>query len=67
MIQSTQERARARDAVRMKGRCFPRMIAHHPYVTLTIVLIFSSMCVIVSLTTQKFPDFSDPQMVLETR
>lgn len=42
---------------------FPRVIAHYPYIILTAVSLFSSICIIIPLTTRKLPDFSDPQMV----
>lgn len=42
---------------------FSRIIAHHPYTILMIILIFSSTCLIVPLAIKKFPDFSDPQLV----
>ncbi|XP_011634830.1 protein dispatched [Pogonomyrmex barbatus] len=51
----------------MEGAWFPRIIAHHPYVILLIVFIFSSTCVIIPLTTKKFPEFLDPQMGFEAR
>jgi len=47
----------------MEAFWFPRIIAHHPYIILLVILTFSSICLIVPLTTEKFPDFSDPQMV----
>lgn len=47
----------------MEAAWFPRIIAHHPYIILLVVFIFSSICLILPLTTKKFPDFSDPQMV----
>lgn len=47
----------------MEAFCFPRIVAHHPYIVLLIVFTFSSICLIIPLTTEKFPDFSDPQMV----
>lgn len=49
----------------MEASWFPRIIAHHPYIILLIVFIFSSICLIIPLTTKKFPDFSDPQNVRE--
>lgn len=50
----------------MEASWFPRIIAHHPYIILLVVFIFSSICLIIPLTTKKFPDFSDPQNVRET-
>ncbi|XP_072754986.1 protein dispatched isoform X2 [Anoplolepis gracilipes] len=46
---------------------YPRLIAHHPYIILILVFAFSSMCLIIPLTTEKLPDFSDPQMGFEGR
>lgn len=46
---------------------FSRVIAHHPYTILMIILIFSSTCLIVPLAIKKFPDFSDPQLGFEAR
>lgn len=42
---------------------FARVVAHHPHIILMTVFVFSSICLIIPLTTQKLPDFSDPQMV----
>jgi len=47
----------------METSWFPRLVAHHPYIILMVVFAFSSICLIIPLTTRKFPDFSDPQMV----
>ncbi|KAK0169992.1 hypothetical protein PV328_010611 [Microctonus aethiopoides] len=46
---------------------FSRVVAHHPYAILAAVFVFSSTCLIVPLATNKFPDFSDPQMGFEAR
>ncbi|XP_066585770.1 protein dispatched [Prorops nasuta] len=46
---------------------FSRVVAHHPYTILIAVFVFSSTCLIVPLTTKKFPDFSDPQLGFEAR
>ncbi|XP_015609573.1 protein dispatched homolog 1 isoform X2 [Cephus cinctus] len=46
---------------------FSRVVAHHPYAILAAVFVFSSTCLIVPLTTKKFPDFSDPQLGFEAR
>ncbi|XP_076675738.1 protein dispatched isoform X2 [Andrena cerasifolii] len=46
---------------------FSRVIAHHPYTILMVILIFSSTCLIVPLAVKKFPDFSDPQLGFEAR
>ncbi|XP_019696069.1 protein dispatched isoform X2 [Harpegnathos saltator] len=51
----------------MEAWWFPRMVAHHPYITLITVFVFSSICVIAPLSTKRFPDFSDPQMGFEAR
>lgn len=42
---------------------FPRLVAHHPYIILMVVFAFSSICLIIPLTTERLPDFTDPQMV----
>jgi len=47
----------------MKASWYPRIIAHHPYIILLVIFIFSLVCLIIPLTTEKFPDFTDPQMV----
>lgn len=47
----------------MKTSWLPRTIAHHPYIVILVTLIFSLICLIIPLITEKFPDFSDPQMV----
>ncbi|XP_054006493.1 protein dispatched isoform X1 [Hylaeus anthracinus] len=46
---------------------FSRVIAHHPYTILMVILIFSSTCLIVPLAVKKFPDFSDPQLGFQAR
>ncbi|XP_046428541.1 protein dispatched [Neodiprion fabricii] len=46
---------------------FSRVVAYHPYAILAAVFVFSSTCLIVPLTTKKFPDFSDPQLGFEAR
>ncbi|XP_011313149.1 protein dispatched [Fopius arisanus] len=46
---------------------FSRVVAHHPYSILIAVFVFSSTCLIVPLATNKFPDFSDPQLGFEAR
>ncbi|XP_012280511.1 protein dispatched [Orussus abietinus] len=46
---------------------FSRVVAHHPYAILVAVFVFSTTCLIVPLTTKKFPDFSDPQLGFEAR
>ncbi|XP_029662048.1 protein dispatched-like [Formica exsecta] len=46
---------------------FPRLVAHHPYIILMVVFAFSSICLIIPLTTEKLPDFTDPQMGFEAR
>ncbi|XP_076237082.1 protein dispatched [Calliopsis andreniformis] len=46
---------------------FSRVITHHPYTILMVILLFSSTCLIVPLTVKKFPDFSDPQLGFEAR
>ncbi|KAG5331523.1 DISP1 protein, partial [Acromyrmex charruanus] len=51
----------------MKASWYPRIIAHHPYIILLIIFIFSLLCLIIPLTTEKFPDFTDPQMGFEAR
>ncbi|XP_029177089.1 protein dispatched-like [Nylanderia fulva] len=51
----------------MKTSWFPRLIAHHPYIILMVIFAFSSICLIIPLTTKKLPDFSDPQMGFEAR
>ncbi|XP_018405326.1 PREDICTED: protein dispatched homolog 1 [Cyphomyrmex costatus] len=51
----------------MKTSWYPRMIAHHPYIILLIIFTFSSVCLIIPLITEKFPDFKDPQMGFEAR
>ncbi|XP_044016509.1 protein dispatched homolog 1 [Aphidius gifuensis] len=42
-------------------------IAHHPYVILSSVFIFSSTCLILPFITTNFPDFSTPQLGFEAR
>ncbi|XP_011863763.1 PREDICTED: protein dispatched-like [Vollenhovia emeryi] len=51
----------------MEAPLFPRAIAHYPYVIVLVIFIFSSICLIIPLTTEEFPDFSDPQMGFEAR
>ncbi|XP_018362841.1 PREDICTED: protein dispatched isoform X1 [Trachymyrmex cornetzi] len=51
----------------MKASWYPRIIAHHPYIILLVIFIFSLVCLIIPLTTEKFPDFTDPQMGFEAR
>lgn len=51
----------------MEASWFPRIIAHHPYIIILVVFIFSSLCLILPFTTEKIPDFSDPQMGFEAR
>ncbi|XP_014252148.1 protein dispatched [Cimex lectularius] len=46
---------------------FARVLAHHPYVVLIAVAVFSSTCVIIPLTTLKLPNFKDPQLGFEAR
>ncbi|XP_015124138.1 protein dispatched [Diachasma alloeum] len=46
---------------------FSRVVAHHPYAILAAVFVLSSTCLIVPLATNKFPDFSDPQLGFEAR
>lgn len=40
-----------------------RLVANYPYAVLLAILLFSSTCLIVPLTTKQFPNFSDPQLV----
>lgn len=47
----------------METLWFSRLVARHPYIILMVVFAFSSICLIIPLTTRKLPDFSDPQMV----
>ncbi|XP_067210286.1 protein dispatched isoform X1 [Linepithema humile] len=51
----------------MEASWFSRVVAHHPYAILMIVFVFSSVCLIIPLTTQKLPDFSDPIAGFEAR
>ncbi|XP_076619865.1 protein dispatched isoform X1 [Colletes latitarsis] len=46
---------------------FSRVIAHHPYTVVMVILIFSSTCLIVPLAVKTFPDFSDPQLGFQAR
>nr|CAD7412071.1 unnamed protein product [Timema poppensis] len=46
---------------------FARIVAHHPYVILVAVTVFSTTCLIIPLTTKKLPNFSDPQLGFEAR
>ncbi|XP_014204932.1 protein dispatched [Copidosoma floridanum] len=46
---------------------YSRVLAHYPCIVLIIVFVFSMTCLIVPLTTKKFPDFSDPQLGFEAR
>ncbi|OXU27643.1 hypothetical protein TSAR_001530 [Trichomalopsis sarcophagae] len=51
----------------MEASWYSRVLAHHPFAILIAVFVFSSTCLIVPLTTKKFPDFSDPQLGFEAR
>nr|CAD7587776.1 unnamed protein product [Timema genevievae] len=46
---------------------FARIVAHHPYVILVAVTVFSTTCLVIPLTTKKLPNFSDPQLGFEAR
>lgn len=48
-------------------RWMSTVIAHHPFVIIIAVIVFSLACIIIPLTTVKFPDFNDPQLGFETR
>lgn len=41
-----------------------KLLANRPYLVLIAVAVFSIACIVVSLTFQKLPDFSDPTLVL---
>lgn len=47
----------------MEAWWFSRIVAHHPYVILLTIFLFSCTCLIAPRTIQNFPDFSDPQLV----
>nr|CAD7455215.1 unnamed protein product [Timema tahoe] len=49
------------------GYGFARIVAHHPYVILVAVTVFSTTCLVIPLTTKKLPNFSDPQLGFEAR
>ncbi|XP_047355130.1 protein dispatched isoform X1 [Vespa velutina] len=51
----------------MEAWWFSRIVAHHPYVILLTVFLFSCTCLIAPRTIQNFPDFSDPQLGFEAR
>ncbi|KAL2743261.1 protein dispatched [Vespula maculifrons] len=51
----------------MEAWWFSRIVAHHPYVILLTIFLFSCTCLIAPRTIQNFPDFSDPQLGFEAR
>ncbi|RZF40076.1 hypothetical protein LSTR_LSTR002479 [Laodelphax striatellus] len=46
---------------------FTNVVAHHPYVVLMAVGVFSSACMIVSIANSSLPNFTDPQRGFESR
>ncbi|XP_054271715.1 protein dispatched isoform X2 [Macrosteles quadrilineatus] len=46
---------------------YTSLISRHPVVILVAVAVFSVSCIIISLTTIKLPNFSDPQLGFEAR
>lgn len=47
--------------------CYARLLAHHPHVVIAAVTMVAGTCIIISLSTTRFPNFQDPQMGFEPR
>ncbi|XP_063242455.1 protein dispatched isoform X2 [Bacillus rossius redtenbacheri] len=43
---------------------YARVVAHHPYMILVAVVVFSTTCLVIPLTTKSLPNFADPQLRL---
>jgi hypothetical protein len=48
----------------MEFSWYSRILAHHPYIILISIFLLSLISLIVPLSIEKFPDFSDPQLVI---
>ncbi|KAK9498561.1 hypothetical protein O3M35_003165 [Rhynocoris fuscipes] len=46
---------------------FARVFAHHPFIVLTAMTVFSLTCLLISFTTIRPPNFKEPQLGFETR
>lgn len=47
--------------------CITRVVTHHPFIVIITVIVFSTACLLIPLTTVKHPEFKDPQLGFETR
>lgn len=43
-----------------------KLLANRPYMVLIIVAVISMACIVVALTFQKLPDFTDPTLVCDS-